>query len=209
MNSRTVTPVGKFIGTRLFGRKNDVESFNLQKLNELPSKSFGIRTTYTAHNQFTAKTALPAFKKQCPIPETLYLKEGAVVMLRKNCPNGRFVNGSMGVVVGVYADLLRVELLDGERVDLLKEDFTMLDASSKPSVTAVNFPVTLAYAMTIHKTQGATLDKILLNADDLWEVGQLYVALSRVKTPDGVFIEKWSPESILADRKVMEFYDSM
>jgi ATP-dependent DNA helicase PIF1 len=71
LNSRTFKVDDNFIGTRLFGRKVDVESFNFKKLQSLPGGGYKFDTKYEAKNHFTAKFTIPQMKKHCPIPETL------------------------------------------------------------------------------------------------------------------------------------------
>ncbi|RYZ95972.1 MAG: hypothetical protein EOP11_24140, partial [Proteobacteria bacterium] len=75
--------------------------------------------------------------------------------------------------------------------------------------TAKNFPINLAYGTTIHKSQGATLDAVRIRLARLWESGQAYVALSRVRHPDRLFLDGWDPRSIRADESVRTFHDSL
>ena len=82
----------------------------------------------------------------------------------------------------------------------------LLDADGQPVVTAENFPVSLAWAMTIHKAQGATLDRMHVNLRRIWEPGQAYVALSRAKNPEGLYIEGWSKSAIFSDPEVEKFH---
>jgi ATP-dependent exoDNAse (exonuclease V) alpha subunit len=69
----------------------------------------------------------------------------------------------------------------------------------------VNFPVTLAYATTIHKVQGATLDRAHVDLGQIWEPGQAYVALSRVRRAKDLSLERWSESAIRSDVMVREF----
>ncbi len=64
----------------------------------------------------------------------------------------------------------------------------------------------LAWAITIHKAQGATFDEACMDLGSLWEPGHAYVALSRVRQAGGVYISKWTPRSIRCDKEVLEFY---
>jgi ATP-dependent DNA helicase PIF1 len=75
--------------------------------------------------------------------------------------------------------------------------------------TAKNFPLNRAYGTTIHKSQGATLDAVRIRLARLWESGQAYVALSRVRHPDRLFLDGWDPRSIRADESVRIFHDSL
>jgi ATP-dependent DNA helicase PIF1 len=81
-----------------------------------------------------------------------------------------------------------------------------LDAEGNITAAATNFPVSLAWASTIHKSQGATLDKMMVNLSNLWEPGQAYVALSRLTQGSDLTIEKWDARSIRVDPEVVKFY---
>ncbi|HLG20667.1 MAG TPA: helicase C-terminal domain-containing protein [Bdellovibrionota bacterium] len=72
--------------------------------------------------------------------------------------------------------------------------------------SATNFPLTLAYATTIHKAQGATLDSMVCDLRRLWEPGQAYVALSRLRSGDGLTLTGWDESSIRVDPSVVEFH---
>ena len=132
-------------------------------------------------------------------------------MMRKNDATGqyRYVNGSLGTIRGFGEDTLHVVLLSGEDIDVVKEQFGFLDGDGNEVVSAINFPVTLAWATTIHKAQGASLDRMIVDLDRLWEPGQAYVALSRVRSGAGLTIERWSAGSIRAESLVTSFYDGL
>ena len=121
-------------------------------------------------------------------------------MLRQNDPEGRWVNGSLGHIEKMTDDTLSILLLNGREVAVSQAEFTLLDADGEPVVTARNFPVSLAWAVTIHKAQGTTLDKALVDLRNLWEPGQAYVAVSRVRSTEGLFLEGWTPTSISSTR---------
>jgi hypothetical protein len=119
---------------------------------------------------------------------------------------GRWVNGTTGLVTSIKADRLSLELLNGRLVEIEKAAFSMLDADGEIVASAVNFPLGLAWATTIHKSQGATLDRMRVDLTRLWEPGQAYVALSRVPRGADLSIERWSAGSIKADPAVTAFY---
>lgn len=127
-------------------------------------------------------------------------------MLRQNDPQGRWVNGSTGKITKIGAKYLLIELLSGRIIEIEKATFSMLDADGDVVAAVTNYPVSLAWATTIHKSQGATLDRMLVNLRNLWEPGQAYVALSRVSRGEDLFIESWSPSSIKVDSDVVRFY---
>ena len=126
-------------------------------------------------------------------------------MIRKR----RWVNGSTGVIEDIYDDEINIRLFSGRLARVEKISFSMLDAEGREVANVSNFPLNLAYATTIHKAQGMTLDKTLVNLKSLWEPGQAYVALSRVMDPDNLFIQSWSSSSIKTDPNVNQFYEEI
>ncbi|MBS1960213.1 MAG: AAA family ATPase [Bdellovibrionales bacterium] len=205
LQSRMKTVAAEFEGTRLFARRAQVEALNHDRLEKLPSK---VREYNTVYMGVAAK--VDELKRNAPIPEVLYLKEGAFVMFRQNDPEFRFVNGTLGFVSKLEDHLVTVELLiGGKTIELKKSSFSVLDAEGEPVATATNFPLNLAWACTIHKAQGATLDKVHANLKGVWEHGQSYVALSRVRALTDLTIEGLSPRVFLADPAVREFYDRL
>jgi ATP-dependent DNA helicase PIF1 len=190
-----------FDGTRLFPRREETERFNLSRLAGLKGDSHEFQTIYSGDSR-----ALESLKRYTPIPDLLTLKEGALVMLRQNDPQGHFVNGSTGHVEKIHPHQLQIRLLNGRKLEIEKASFSLMDAEGKIVASAVNFPVMLAWASTIHKAQGATLDRMSVNLSQLWEPGQAYVALSRLTTGDDLWIEKWEPRSIKVDANVVQFY---
>ena len=147
-----------------------------------------------------------ALRQNAPIPEKLNLKREAFVMLRQNDPAGRWVNGSLGYIKSLREDEMEIKLLNGRNVCVPKSRFNMFDADGNEVASALNFPVNLAYAVTIHKAQGATLDKSVVDLRNLWEPGQAYVALSRVRNMADVHVAAWSPGSFKTDPEVEKFH---
>ena len=90
-----------------------------------------------------------------------------------------------------------------------KEKFSYLNGDGEESAAAWNFPISLAWATTIHKAQGASLDRLVVDLSALWEPGQAYVALSRVRSGAGLIVENWNPKSIRVEPLVTQFYDSL
>lgn len=192
-----------FEGTRLFPRRDETDRFNLSKLEGLAGKLEAYETIYSGDAR-----SLESLKKYAPVPDVLCLKEGALVMLRQNDPQGRWVNGSTGHVERLSSAKLTIRLLNGRLAELEKTSFSLLDAEGDVVAAAVNFPVSLAWATTIHKSQGATLDRMMVNLSNLWEPGQAYVALSRLTQGADLAVEKWDARSIRVDPKVLSFYRS-
>lgn len=192
--------------TRLYPHRAKADAYNVLRLQTLPGKEYAVDTRYVGHERY-----LDSAKRNLPIPDTLLLKVGALIMMRKNDVSGeyKFVNGSLGHVLEVEEELLHVRLFTGEDIEVEKYKFLSLDGDGNEVMQAWNFPVSLAWATTIHKAQGATLDRMIVDLHQLWEPGQAYVALSRVRSGSGLLIERWSPSSIRADALVTSFYDSL
>lgn len=194
---------------RLFSRKENTEKYNLERLAELPHPLESFKTLYKG-DEF----AINIYGKNLPIPNNLQLKIDAFVMLRTNDPEGRWVNGSLGVITAINRyenepnlDSVHVCLEhSGRTVRIERVAFECLDKDGEVVLTAVNFPMTLAWASTIHKAQGITVDRLTTDIRKLWEPGQAYVALSRCKSADGLFLEGWNPSAIFADKQVIAFY---
>ncbi len=192
--------------TRLFPHRAQAESFNQMRLGTLDTPLRSFATQYQGEERY-----IEAARKSVPIPDVLHLKRGALVMMRRNDQSGkmRYVNGSLGHIRSMDDEEITVELLNGDVIDLGVEGFNYLDGDGKEVAAGFNFPVTLAWATTIHKAQGASLDRMVVNLDHLWEPGQAYVALSRVRSASGLTIERWSPGSIRAEPLVTRFYDGL
>ncbi len=191
-------------GTRLYAHRAKAEEYNLRRLDSLTARLHSFRTVYEGNEQY-----LENAKRAMPIPDELHLKENSLVMMRKNDVSfGRlYVNGSLGHVVQIDDEELHIRLLTGETIQVQREKFSYLDGDGRELLGAWNFPVTLAWATTIHKAQGASLDRMTVDLSSLWEPGQAYVALSRVRGASGLSIERWSPNGIRAEPLVTQLYD--
>jgi hypothetical protein len=192
-----------FEGTRLFPRREETERYNLRRLNLLPGDAQSFETVYSGNLK-----AIETLKKSSPITDIITLKVGALVMLRQNDPQGRWVNGTTGAIERIATGRLGIRLLNGRLIEIEKSSFALLDSDGEIAAAAVNFPISLAWASTIHKSQGATLDRMLVNLSNLWEPGQAYVALSRLTQGSDLSIESWDARSIRVDANVVSFYRS-
>jgi hypothetical protein len=190
--------------TRLFPRRDQSEIFNAKKLAQIPSEEVKIPTIYLGQEKL-----VEALKRNAPIPGELTLKVGAKVLFLQNDPNKRWVNGTKGTVVDIAPDKITVEKETWRHVTVEKTQFSLQDAEGKTVASAINFPLTLAYATTIHKSQGATLDEIWVDLSRLWEPGHAYVALSRLRTGDGLKLLGWRPSSVITDPAVNSFYQGL
>lgn len=191
-------------GTRLFPRLNQTDSYNLQRLEQITGPTEVFESIFSGRPSLIEK-----MKAVSPLPEVLTLKVGAYVMLRMNDPRGRWVNGTTGYVRKIKGDELEIELESGRMISLDKATFSMLDADGEVVAAVTNFPVSLAYAITIHKAQGLTLTQLYVDLHGLWEPGQAYVAVSRATSAKGLHVLRWSPQSFQVDPKVAKFYERL
>jgi ATP-dependent DNA helicase PIF1 len=145
--------------------------------------------------------------------EILELCEGAQVMLLRNMPEHGLVNGSRGIVVGfdtVAPHTPHVEFLKQGSTVRIPISVAMWELEDNPNVFRVQIPLRLAWACTIHKAQGATLDCALVDIGrGTFESGQAYVALSRVRSLDGLYIHDFDPTAFRTNEEVLAFYRSI
>lgn len=152
-----------------------------------------------------------------PADETLYLKVGAQVMFIKNdiADRGkRYFNGKIGVVTKLDEDAVFVEC-DGKEIKVEREKWDniryTLDKTSQTLKEDVlgsftQFPLRLAWAITIHKSQGLTFDKVIIDAGEAFAPGQVYVALSRCTSLNGLVLKsKIKTGSLLTDPRIIQF----
>jgi ATP-dependent DNA helicase PIF1 len=188
----------------LFARRHHVETFNLKRLDEVRGKAQEFPTTYIGDAR-----ACEMIKKYAPIPEMLQLKKQALVMIRVNDPAMRFINGSLGTIQNITDEILEIKLQSGRTVEIAPHAFSYTDADSKSRAVAENFPVTLAYATTIHKAQGSTMDCMACDLSNLWEPGHAYVALSRLTSGAGLHLLGWNRRCMQTSPQVRAFYRQM
>ena len=175
-------PAGGARPTRLYARNINVDSINDRQLAQLEGeeKSFLMES-----RGFTA--LVEGLKKSCLAPEDLRLKPGAEVMFVKNAVDGSYVNGTRGMVTGFDRDegWPIVRTFDNDRITATPEDW-QLEENGVIHATISQVPLRLAWAITIHKSQGMTLDAAEIDLGDAFEPGMGYVALSRVRRLDGL-----------------------
>ncbi len=188
-------------GTRLFPRRDQSENYNLKKLAEIDAEEIEIPSIY-----FGSEKHQEALMKSAPVPLSLKLKVGCEVLFLQNDPQKRWVNGTRGRVTEIHADKILVQKNRGREVQVDKTQFTMLDAEGQVLASVIQFPLTLGYSTTIHKSQGATLDELWCDLGALWEPGQAYVALSRLRSSQGLHILRWNTRSFITDPDVQSFY---
>lgn len=198
--------------TRLYTHNIDVDRINDDELVTLSGKSVCFKAVVSGD-----KALIEMLLKGVRAPQELTLKVGAKVMFVKNMPNSGVYNGTMGVVayfVGAggqkydgSSDIPAsaypvVRLNNGGEVNATPEDWTIEDADGGVLASLSQVPLCLAWAITIHKSQGMTLDAAEIDLSKTFEMGQGYVALSRLKSLDGLKLLGLNTKSLLLDEWV-------
>lgn len=191
-------------GTRLFPRKMNADSFNQRKLAEIDEDEVVIDSIYLGSEKH-----IDILMKTAPVPVKLVLKLGCRVMFLQNDPQKRWVNGTRGTITDIEVDKIIVRKSNGREVQVDKTSFAIQDAEGNVMASVLQYPLTLAYATTIHKSQGATLDDLWCDLSSLWEPGHAYVALSRLRSSEGLHLIGWNPRSIIVDPQVLRFYQGL
>ncbi len=179
---------------------------NQQRLAEIDSEEFIYEGTVTGKFD----------DKQMPVDLNLHLKVGAQVMFTRNDAQRRWANGTLGKVVKLTKEEIQVELNDGNTYvvpccswDSINYEYDHDSRKLNKEVTGTftQYPLKLAWAITVHKSQGMTFDKMSLDLSrGLFAAGQLYVALSRVRTLDGLFLTKdVIPQYAYTNREILDY----
>ena len=146
-------------------------------------------------------------KRGCLSPEKLELKKGAVVIFTKNNFQRGFVNGTVGTVIGFdqYEDegYPIVKTRQGRKLTVEPMEWT-IEENGEAIAKIKQVPLRLAWAMTIHKSQGITLDSAFMDLNGAFVEGQGYVALSRVKTLDGLHLAGYNDKALTVHPIVLE-----
>ncbi len=170
--------------TELHTTNIDVDKINEQKLAELEGEEFHFAQTTTG-----AKNYVETLQKSVLAPELLRLKKGALVMAVKNAQNRQYVNGSIGEVIDFerLTDYPIVQFRNGKIITMVPETWEMRDGEKKRA-SIMQIPLRLAYAITVHKSQGMTLDAARIDLRKAFSEGMGYVALSRVRSLDRLYL---------------------
>ncbi len=201
----------EIIPTVLHATNFNTNAHNTDELARLPHPS----ETYTAVDDIeSTDTKLAQKHFDQIIPASVTFCVGAQVMLKANLNvDSGLVNGSRGVVTQVLPQGVRVRFLNGDELLILPHVWTLeiprLPESEQPPLknSRSQIPLILAWSLTIHRSQACTLDFAICDlGPHIFTPGQAYVALSRVRTLEGLYLSKFSPQSVFADKTAL-LYD--
>lgn len=219
----------RILPTVLYPKRRDVSGYNLQKLSEIKSKEehfdaqdflcrrkkkkdgkeerITIDSDFISDNPKLAESFFRLLDEA--IPARISLKKGAQVMLKANLDFSReLVNGSRGVVESFDPDGPVVRFVNGQTQKITPKLWEY--AYGEALLLREQIPLVLAWACTCHSTQGSTLDYVIANlGNDVFECGQSYVALSRARCFDGLFLEAFSHKEVKANPQALKYVEKI
>jgi len=199
--------------TKLYPYNVNVRAENEKRLKSLP----GELLTYEAQDSIKGRAASRQRLEALGVEKTLQLKVGAQVMCLKNLDVASgLVNGARGVVVGLAANATcdggklwpKVKFACGVEQVMVPEVWSVLEADSVVAERK-QVPLSLAWAVSVHKCQGMTLDRVEASLSQAFDHGMVYVALSRVKSLQGLRLRGFAPSKATAHPDVVSFYRSL
>lgn len=200
LKSRNDIPVSVKDATMLYTHNEDVDRLNYDMLSEINEEPHVYDMASEGH-----EVAVQILKKQCLSPEKLELKTGALVMFTRNNWDTGYVNGTIGTVTEFLRDGLPVVTTkDGKEIVVLRAEWKFVNSRGQATASIKQLPLRLAWAMTIHKSQGMSLDQAHVDLSGAFEFGQGYVALSRVRSLQGLTLEGFNKKALQMHPKVVE-----
>lgn len=199
--------------TRLYSTNYSVDKINDKELDKLAENGaefmeYEMEMVFTS--QVKNKQRLKEIcRKNCQAVQNLQICKNTQVMLLHNLDlENNLANGSRGVVTGFVDDLPRVKFLTGEE-RVIDYHVWEIEENNVNVVSITQIPLKIAYAITIHKSQGVSLDYVTMNLKNVFTFGQAYVALSRVKNLKGLSIIDIDFTKIVAHPLAVKYYESL
>jgi ATP-dependent exoDNAse (exonuclease V) alpha subunit len=201
-------PPAEIKPVRLFTHNVDVDAINNAELEKISAPESSYLMTGTGE-----KKLVESLKKNCLAPENLILKKGALVMFVKNKFKEEktiYVNGTMGVVVDFTEKGFPMVRLNSGVEIMVEPDSWTIDDEDRVLATVTQIPLRLAWAITVHKSQGMTLEQAEIDLSRSFGYGMGYVALSRLTSLDGLYLlginemaYKLDPQILLYDQELL------
>lgn len=198
----------------------EATDINFSRLREHSGEEYSHRPTFSFERSLKAehKQQIKAALVRDSLTENpLRIKLGVPVIILKNGPFGAYANGSRGIISAIHTygpnsekiAQIAVNLETGSQVAISSEQWDRVDGDGKRIATMHHFPIRLAWALTIHKSQGLTLDNVEVDLTKGFACGQAYVALSRLRSLEGLALtDSIDPNIVRADADIVEFYEN-
>lgn len=198
-------PPEDMVVTQLFTHNVNVDEINNQRLVALDDAD--------AHSYFMesggSKQHIESLQKSVLAPHELELRIGAEVMFVANNFASGFANGSRGTVIGFEDDLPRVRLHGSQKVIKVEQHIWRFEEDGRERAFVSQLPIRLAWAITIHKSQGMSLDAAIIDLSRSFTYGMGYVALSRVRSLEGLFISGMNNRALALHPAIYELDEVM
>ena len=190
--------------TRLYTHNVDVDSLNRGMLEKLPGTVSRFHMT-AAGDEYKVQQ----LKRNLLCPEELELKENAEVMFCANNFDQGYVNGTRGRVIyfvdGPEGRYPVVETADGATIHVEEYTWRMFDERGIQVASATQYPLRLAWAVTVHKSQGLSLDAAIIDLTQAFTPGMGYVALSRVRSLEGLYLVGMNEQALIMNQQIAEY----
>ncbi len=205
IEERLHASVDAALPTKLYTHNVDVDAINLAELAKLPGQPKEFVMAGRGRD-----VLVDALKKSCLAPEVLKLKEGAEVMFIKNNYEAGYVNGTRGKVVGFDArgEPVVETYATGRRITAAASDWEV-EENGRIKASITQYPLRLAWAITIHKSQGMSLDSAEIDLSKTFAYGMGYVALSRVRTLAGIRLVGFTPGALRMDPEALALDETL
>jgi len=198
LHARAEYPEEGDLSTRLYPHNANVDQVNDEALSKIdaPAKVFAMRSE-------GGKALVESLKRGCLSPETLTLKDGASVMFTRNNFEHGYVNGTLGTVTGFSeGGFPLVRTREGAMIEASPEEWR-IDDRARTLAKIVQIPLRLAWAITVHKSQGMSLDSAVMDLSAAFEYGQGYVALSRVRSLAGLYLSGFNERALAVHPQIL------
>ena len=202
----------------IFATNQEADNYNNMKFSKINSeeyKLFAFDGVYKGEKlvenptNLREENILKRIDVVCSAEKSISLKIGVRVMLLINLDFEKgLINGSCGEVREINSDYILVYFDNGQSTKITRHDFEFYN-NEKLIALRRQFPLRLAYGITIHKSQGMSLEKLVVDCSRIFEKGQAYVALSRIKTLNGLYLRNFNPAKVMVDNTVVEFYKNL
>jgi len=200
LNSRhSKKPDGAGESTKLYTHNIDVDMENARELDKLPGEVFEYQMESKGKENLVT-----TIKKGCLAPETLRLKIGARVMMVKNNFEEKYANGTLGKIINCTNYNITVKTNAGKIISI-KPASWKIEEDGKIKAELIQYPLRLAWAITVHKSQGMSLDSAEVDLSQSFEKGMGYVALSRIRTLGGLSLKGINKNALMVDEEVILF----